>query len=221
MTRVLIIDDHAVVREILRGQLTRARIDVVGEAADLDDGLRQAQRLRPEIIILDSVLPRTSGPAALAALTSSLPDARIVYLGNDADPRYADAALRAGAGAFVFKDDADTTIVPTVQALATERTVPRAGRGRRSPGTGSVPWRRTLAVTGPSRSTASRDAVLHARSRVADPGRMRSSATLTPCVAASPQGAKRGRRSAHGRRIGSTTIVVNAEPPARLLDRRR
>ena len=117
MTRVLIIDDHAVVRDILRAQLTRARIDVVGEAADLDDGLREARRLRPAIIILDAVLPQTSGHTALATLTSTLPDVRIVYLGNDADPRYADAALRAGADAFVFKDDADTDTVPAVMSL--------------------------------------------------------------------------------------------------------
>ncbi len=128
MIRALIIDDHAVVRDILRGQLTRAGIDVVAEAADLDDGLVQAKRHRPEIIILDSVLPGTNGLTALAALADASPDTRVVYLGDDADPRYADAALHAGAAAYVFKDDADTKTVPAVQSLA---AVGRAN-GRRS-----------------------------------------------------------------------------------------
>ncbi len=137
MFRVLIIDDHAVVRDVLRAQLRQAGIDVVGEAADFDDGLCQARRLRPEIIILDAVIPLTNGHVALAALANALPDTRIIYLGSDADARYADAALRAGADAYVFKDDADTRTVPTVKLLA----APRRAQGRRASGTARRPDR--------------------------------------------------------------------------------
>ena len=129
MIRVLIIDDHAVVRDILRGQFARAGIDVVGEAADLEDGLAQAKRQRPEFVILDSVLPRTKGLTALAALAETLPGTRVVYLGDHADPRYAEAALCAGAAAYVFKDDADTKTVPAVQSLAATRRLEGATAG--------------------------------------------------------------------------------------------
>ena len=118
---VVIIDDHAVVRGILHAHLTEAGIDVVGEAADLQDGLRQARLNEPEIIILDAVLPHTDGLEALTLLTRALPGTQIIYLGDDPDPRYATAALHAGAAAYIFKDDADTQALATVERLAAER----------------------------------------------------------------------------------------------------
>ena len=129
MTRVFIIDDHAIVRDVLRRQLQRAEIDVVGEAGDLDDGLRQARRLHPEIIVLDAVLPQTHGLTALTLLRGAVPDAQILYLGAYADPLHVNAAHEAGASAYVFKDDAGTETVPTVLALAGAR----AGNHRGAP----------------------------------------------------------------------------------------
>jgi two-component system nitrate/nitrite response regulator NarL len=123
-TRVLIIDDHAVVRDILRAQLAEAGLDVVGEAADLDEGLRQARFHRPEIIVLDAVLPQTNGLEAIIALTEALPGTQVVYLGDDPSRRYADAALEAGAAAYIFKDEADTTTAATVLALVAAQNHP-------------------------------------------------------------------------------------------------
>ena len=116
-TRALIIDDHLVVRNVLHGLLERSRIEVVGEAADLAEGLRRAQQLNPDVIVLDGVLPETDGLVGLTVLADALPDARIVYLGTDGDSRYVKAALDAGAAGYVLKDEADTQLVPTLQAL--------------------------------------------------------------------------------------------------------
>jgi DNA-binding NarL/FixJ family response regulator len=120
-TRAFIIDDHPIVRNVLRTLLERAEIDVVGEAAELDDGLRKARRLRPDVVILDSVLPETNGLEALAVLVRALPRSRIVYLGADSDPHYERAAIDAGAAGYVWKDETDTRIVALVRSLGAER----------------------------------------------------------------------------------------------------
>src|SRR5690349_1353070 len=116
--RTLIIDDHLTVRNALRVLLERASIEVVGDASNLEDGLHQAHLLQPDIIILDSVLPQTDGLTALTTLTNAIPQTHVIYLGTEADARYIDAALRAGASSHVPKEEADTELIPAVRALA-------------------------------------------------------------------------------------------------------
>jgi len=130
-TRALIIDDHLTARNALRRLLERAAIEVVGDASNFEEGLHQAHRLQPHIIILDSVLPQTDGLAALATLTNAIQETQVIYLGTDADSRYIDAALRAGASSYVLKEEADTQLIPAVQALAEIGPLVRGCRPRK------------------------------------------------------------------------------------------
>ena len=126
--RVLIIDDHSIVRDTLRHVLETAGFDVVGDAPDLADGLRQARRCAPDVIVLDSVMPQTSGSRALGQTAAAAPTAGIVYLGTRDDPSYATAALREGATQYLFKDDAFDTIAAAVETAAHDGC--RRGDGR-------------------------------------------------------------------------------------------
>ncbi|HXY16948.1 MAG TPA: response regulator transcription factor [Gaiellaceae bacterium] len=129
--RALIVDDHVVVRDALRGLLARAGIDVVAEASNLSDAVAQARKAKPDVLILDAILPDSPGLTPLMTLSKSLPDTAIVYLGSDPDQHYAEQALHAGAARYVAKEDADTELAPLIAQLVGEDSrVARSPQGR-------------------------------------------------------------------------------------------
>jgi DNA-binding NarL/FixJ family response regulator len=79
--RVLVVDDHAVVRQGLRGLLElQDGIEVAGDAADGDQGVEAATRLRPDVILMDLVMPALDGVAAMRLLRERLPETRVIVL---------------------------------------------------------------------------------------------------------------------------------------------
>ncbi len=103
--RVLIVDDHAVVREGLRAFLQlQADLEVVGEAADGAAGLTLARDLRPQVILMDLVMPKSDGVNAIRALRTALPETRVLVLSSFLDDAYVFAALQAGASGYLLKD---------------------------------------------------------------------------------------------------------------------
>jgi NarL family two-component system response regulator LiaR len=103
--RVLLIDDHAVVREGLRAFLRlQAGIDVVAEAADAVEGLRLARRLTPDVVILDLKLPGDDGITLLGRLRETAPATRVLVLTSYADDGTIFAATAAGAAGYLLKD---------------------------------------------------------------------------------------------------------------------
>jgi two-component system, NarL family, response regulator LiaR len=102
---VLVVDDHAVVREGLRAFLElQDGIEVVGEAADGEEALAAADRLRPDVVLIDLVMPRLDGVSALRALRERLPAARVIVLTSFLDDDKLLPALRAGAAGYLLKN---------------------------------------------------------------------------------------------------------------------
>jgi NarL family two-component system response regulator LiaR len=115
--RVLVVDDHAVVREGLRAFLElQERIEVVGEAADGDEAIPAAERLRPDVILMDLVMPRLDGVAAMRALRERVPGARVIVLTSFLDDDKLLPALRAGAAGYLLKNAQPQELARAVRA---------------------------------------------------------------------------------------------------------
>jgi DNA-binding NarL/FixJ family response regulator len=115
--RVLVVDDHAVVREGLRTFLgLQDGIEVVGEAADGEEAVDQAQRLAPDVVLMDLTMPRLDGVGAMRELRRRLPAVRVVVLtSNLADSRLL-SAVQAGAAGYLLKDVQPQELARAVRA---------------------------------------------------------------------------------------------------------
>jgi DNA-binding NarL/FixJ family response regulator len=117
--RVLIVDDHAVVRTGLRRVLdAEADIETVAEAPDAERAIFEAIESKPDVVLLDVMMPGKSGIEALPSLLQAVPDARVLILSMQDDPRYVREAFDAGASGYVLKEAADTEVVDAVRAVA-------------------------------------------------------------------------------------------------------
>ena len=103
--RVLIVDDHAVVREGLRTFLElQEGVEVVGEAGDGQAAIEEAERLRPDVVLMDLVMPRLDGVEAMRALRARVPGARVVVLTSFLEDERLLPAMRAGAAGYLLKN---------------------------------------------------------------------------------------------------------------------
>lgn len=103
--RVLIADDHAIVREGLRWLITtEPGMELVAEAADGSEAVQKARALKPDVILLDLVMPQLDGIAAIVQIKRENPDARILVLTSFADDERVFAAVKAGALGYLLKD---------------------------------------------------------------------------------------------------------------------
>jgi two-component system, NarL family, response regulator LiaR len=103
--RVLIVDDHAVVREGLRAFLElQDGLDVIGEAGDGREAIEKAERVRPNVILMDLVMPRLDGVEAMRELREQVPAARVIVLTSFLDDERLVPALRAGAAGYLLKN---------------------------------------------------------------------------------------------------------------------
>jgi two-component system, NarL family, response regulator LiaR len=115
--RVLVVDDHGVVREGLRAFLElQDGIEVVGEASDGREGLAAAERLRPDVVLLDLVMPELDGLSAMRALRERLPATRAIVLTSFLDDDKLLPALRAGAAGYLLKNAPPAEVVRAVRA---------------------------------------------------------------------------------------------------------
>ena len=119
MTRVLIVDDHAVVRSGLKLVLDAdEEIEPVGEAGNARDAIFEARSLKPDVILLDVVMPDQSGLEIIPTLLHENPDTKILVLSMQDDPRYVREAFEAGASGYVLKEAADSEVVAAVREVA-------------------------------------------------------------------------------------------------------
>lgn len=117
--RVLIVDDHAVVRSGLRLLLAAEDdIEPVGEAGNAKEGIFQARALKPDVILLDVVMPGQSGLDVLPQLVHENPQAKVLVLSMQDDPRYVREAFKAGASGYVLKEAADVEVVGAIRDVA-------------------------------------------------------------------------------------------------------
>ncbi len=104
MTRVLVVDDAPLFRTGLRAALTEADFDVVGEAEDAPSAVTEAERLQPDIIVLDVLMPGQSGLEVVDKLLAAAPDTHIVLLTVSESEEDLLAGIKAGARGYVIKD---------------------------------------------------------------------------------------------------------------------
>ena len=118
-TRVLIVDDHAVVRAGLK-LLVDAEDDLeaVGEAGNARDAVFETRSLQPDVILLDVVMPDRSGLEVLPELLEEHSEARVLVLSMQDDPRYVREAFAVGASGYVLKEAADAEVVTAIREVA-------------------------------------------------------------------------------------------------------
>src|SRR3954447_17485254 len=103
--RLLIVDDHEVVRQGLHAMLGNdPEIAIVAEAEDGQQALDLARKVRPDVVLMDVVMPQLDGIAALAAIRAELPGTRVLVLTSFLDEDRVLAAVRAGAIGYLLKD---------------------------------------------------------------------------------------------------------------------
>ena len=117
--RVLVVDDHAIVRSGLRRVLdAEPDIETVSEAENADRAVFEAMEHKPDIVLMDVVMPGKSGIEGLPALLQAVPTVQVLILSMQDDPRYVREAFEAGASGYVLKEAADTEVITAVRAVA-------------------------------------------------------------------------------------------------------
>ena len=122
--RVLLADDHGIVRRGLRSLLEDAGVDVVGEAADGLDALRLCDELRPDMLIVDIGMPKLNGIDVAARVQNMDRPPAVLILSMHSDESYIIRALAAGARAYLLKSATDEDLIPAVRAVAAGKPMP-------------------------------------------------------------------------------------------------
>ena len=117
--RVLLIDDHAIIRDGIRSLMaTEPDIEVVGEADNGRDGVSMAERLRPDVILMDLVMPGMDGIEATSLIMASRPEARILVLTSFAAEDKVFPAIKAGAFGYLLKDSDSEELIRAIREVS-------------------------------------------------------------------------------------------------------
>ena len=117
--RVVLVDDHAILRSGLRRVLdAEPDIEVVGEAESADRAVFEALANKPDVVVMDLVMPGKSGIEGMPAVLQAVPDVKLLVLSMQDDPRYVREAFEVGAAGYVLKEAADSEVVGAVRAVA-------------------------------------------------------------------------------------------------------
>jgi DNA-binding NarL/FixJ family response regulator len=117
--RVLIVDDHAVIRSGLHLLLdAEPDIEVVGEAGNVKDAIFEARAQKPDIVLMDVVMPGQSGIEGVPLVLKEAPGARVLVLSMQDDPRYVHEAFAAGAAGYILKEAVDAEVVGAIHQVA-------------------------------------------------------------------------------------------------------
>lgn len=120
-TRVLLVDDHAMMREGLSALLVRAGMEIVGSVGTGRDAVRAASAMSPDVVVMDLSMPEMNGMDATREICARLPAVQVVVLSMHANREHVYQALHAGATAYVLKDAASTELVNAVRAACAGR----------------------------------------------------------------------------------------------------
>jgi DNA-binding NarL/FixJ family response regulator len=121
--RLLVVDDHAVVRRGVRALLeSRPDWEVCGEAADGQEAIRKAAELKPDIVVLDISLPGLNGLEATSRILKESPQSEVLILTMHHAEELAQQVIKAGARGYVLKSDADQSLVAAVEKLSQHQT---------------------------------------------------------------------------------------------------
>lgn len=118
MIRILIADDHPIVREGLRGLIAvTPGMEVVAEAADGEEAIQQACTARPDVILLDLVMPRKDGLQAIQEIKQENPQARILVITSFAEDEKVFPAIKAGASGYLLKDSSPQELLQAIREV--------------------------------------------------------------------------------------------------------
>jgi DNA-binding NarL/FixJ family response regulator len=123
MVRILIVDDHAVVRRGVRALLQpSSEWEICGEAENGEDAVRQAENLKPEIIIMDLSMPVMNGLQATRVIRESNPEVKVVLFSLHTSSELVRSIFMAGAQGYVLKSDAETDLITALEAVHHNKT---------------------------------------------------------------------------------------------------
>ncbi len=130
--KVLVVDDHAVVRSGIRLLLEAEEdIEVVAEAGTAEEGVRAARLEKPDVVLLDVVMPGKSGIEATPDIRAAAKSAEVLVLSMQDDPSYVREAFAAGASGYVLKEAIDVEVVQAVREVAAGRKYVHPALGAR------------------------------------------------------------------------------------------
>jgi two-component system, NarL family, response regulator NreC len=117
--RVLVADDHGIVRKGLRFVLERQEdLEVVGEACDGREAVRICEEVHPNVVVMDIAMPQLNGLDAAAQIARHNPDIKVIILSMHGDEDYLLRALNAGVKAYLLKDSAELDLARAVRAVS-------------------------------------------------------------------------------------------------------
>lgn len=123
-TRILLVDDHALLRHGLSAVLSLQKdFEIVGEAADGQEAVRQAAKLQPDIVIMDLAMPKMDGAEATRLIKQQYPDIRIVILTSFGTSADVSRALAAGASGAIMKDAPDRQLIAALRGVLSGKTI--------------------------------------------------------------------------------------------------
>ena len=118
MIRILVADDHAIRRAGITALLQlHTDFEIVGEAADGHEAVKQAQALSPDVVLMDIGMPGMDGLAATQAITTACPDTRVLILTQHENREYVLPALKVGAAGYVLKRAPDDSLVRAIREV--------------------------------------------------------------------------------------------------------
>jgi len=120
--RVVIVDDHPLVREGIRQALSVPGFDVVGESGNGPDGIERAAAVGPDVVIMDISLPGDSGIVTVERLRARLPEVRVLMLSVHDHPEYVLESIRAGAHGYLRKDSLPDELRAAIRKVASGQT---------------------------------------------------------------------------------------------------
>ena len=113
--RLLICDDHAVVRRGLRSLVgVKAEMELVGEAVDGEEAVAMAKKLKPDVIIMDLIMPRKDGVTAITEIKKKNQNAKILVLTSFSDDKNVFSAIKAGASGYLLKDSSPEDLLQAI-----------------------------------------------------------------------------------------------------------
>ncbi len=132
--RLLIADDHEVIRTGLVALLAGSEIEVVGQAASGGDAVKLAEELKPDVILLDIRMPDSDGLATLEKLRAKVPESKVVMLSTYDNPTYVARSVALGACDYVLKGSTHEVLIETIMTAAAGESPSRSGELRRVAG---------------------------------------------------------------------------------------
>lgn len=120
--RILLVDDHKMMRDGLRAVLEKAGLDVIGEAASGREAITLAETLRPGVVVMDISMRDLNGIDATRRILAALPGTKVIGLSMNSDRRYVVAMFKAGAVGYLLKNSASDELIQAVRTVTSDLT---------------------------------------------------------------------------------------------------